>query len=71
MLEVFHWPIDRRYLAGDEYTTADIASYPWAVNWKAQGQGIEELPYFRRWLAEVGAQPAVRRGMAVGAAKSV
>lgn len=58
---------DRRYLAGDEYTIADIASYPWAVNWKAQGQDIEEFPYFGRWLAEVGARPAVQRGMAVGA----
>ena len=58
---------DRRYLAGDEYTIADMICYPWAVNWKAQGQDIEEFPYVRRWLNEIGARPAVRKGMAVGA----
>jgi len=28
---------DRPYLAGDEYTIADMASYPWTVGWEAQG----------------------------------
>jgi GST-like protein len=56
-----------KYLAGDEYTIADMISYPWTVNWKAQGQDIEEFPYFKRWFEELGARPAVQRGMAVGA----
>ena len=58
---------DRRYLAGDEYTIADMISYPWSVNWKNQGQDIEEFPYFKRWFEEVGNRPAVKRGMGVGA----
>jgi GST-like protein len=58
---------DRRYLAGDTYSIADMVSYPWAVNWQAQGQDIEEFPYFRRWLNELAARPAVQRGIAVGA----
>jgi GST-like protein len=57
---------DRRYLAGDSYTIADMISYPWAVNWEGQGQEIQEFPYFKRWLEELGARPAVQRGMAVG-----
>jgi GST-like protein len=57
---------DRRYLAGDEYTIADMIAYPWAVNWETQGQDITEFPYFERWLEELGARPAVQRGMAVG-----
>jgi GST-like protein len=57
---------DRRYLCGDEYTIADMISYPWTVNWKAQGQDIEEFPYFKRWFAELGARPGVQRGMAAG-----
>ncbi|HEY1934898.1 MAG TPA: glutathione S-transferase N-terminal domain-containing protein [Acetobacteraceae bacterium] len=56
-----------RYLAGDEYTIADMISYPWTVNWKAQGQDIEEFKYFKRWFEEIGARPAVQRGLAVGA----
>jgi GSH-dependent disulfide-bond oxidoreductase len=57
---------DRRYLAGDAYTIADMISYPWATNWQAQGQDIEEFPYFKRWLTELGERPGVQRGMAVG-----
>jgi GST-like protein len=56
-----------RYLAGDEYTIADMISYPWTVNWKGQGQDIAEFKYFQRWFEEIGARPAVQRGLAVGA----
>jgi GST-like protein len=58
---------DRPYLAGDEYTIADMISYPWTVNWEAQGQDINEFKYFNRWFEEMGARPAVQRGMAVTA----
>jgi len=62
---------DRRYLAGDEYTIADMISYPWTVNWEAQGQKLEEFPYFKRWFDELSARPAVKRGMAVGSEYAV
>ena len=61
---------DRRYLAGDEYTIADMISYPWTVNWKGQGQDIEEFKYFKRWFDELSARPAVQRGLAVMAGPS-
>ena len=57
---------DRRFIAGAEYTIADMISYPWTMGWKHQGQDIEEFPYFKRWFEEIGARPAVRRGMEVG-----
>lgn len=57
---------DRRYLAGDEYTIADMISYPWSVGWEMQGQDLDEFPYFKRWFEELGARPGVERGMAVG-----
>jgi GST-like protein len=56
-----------KYLAGDEYTIADMISYPWTVNWQNQGQDINEFPHFKRWFDELGARPGVQRGMAVGA----
>ncbi len=62
---------DRRYLAGDEYTIADMISYPWTVGWEKQGQDIEEFPYFKRWFEELGARPAVKAGMEAGAELSV
>ena len=57
---------DRPYLAGDEYSIADMISYPWTVNWEGQGQDIKEFPYFKRWFEELEARPGVQRGMAAG-----
>ncbi len=54
------------YLAGNEYTIADMISYPWCVNWEAQEQNIEEFPYFKRWFNELSDRPAVKRGMEAG-----
>jgi GST-like protein len=56
----------RHYLTGDAYTIADMICYPWTVNWKAQGQDIDEFKYFKRWFEELSARPAVQKGMAVG-----
>jgi GST-like protein len=63
--------VDRKYLAGDEYTIADMISYPWTVNWQGQGQDIEEFKYFKRWFEEISKRPAVQRGLAVGKDLSV
>ena len=57
---------NRRYLAGDEYTIADMISYPWTVNAEAQGQDINEFKHFKRWFEEVGNRPAVKRGIETG-----
>ena len=62
---------DRRYLAGDDYTIADMISYPWTVNWERQGQDVKEFPYFKRWFDELSARPGVQRGMAAGSEMSV
>lgn len=62
---------DRRYLAGDEYTIADMISYPWTVGWEAQGENLDDFPYFKRWFEELSARPALQRGMAVGSDLSV
>ncbi len=58
---------DRRYLVGDEYTIADMICYPWTLNWEGQGQDINDFKYFKRWFDELGARPAVAKGMAVTA----
>jgi GST-like protein len=58
---------DRPWIAGDEYTIADMICYPWTVNWQNQGQDIEEFKYFKRWFETMGAREAVQRGMAVTA----
>ena len=62
---------DQRYLAADEYTIADMISYPWTVNWEGQGQDLADFPYFKRWFEELGARPGVQRGMQAGSDLSV
>ncbi len=57
---------DRPYIAGDEYTIADMISYPWTVSWKLQDQDLDEFKHFKRWWEEMSARPAVQRGLAVG-----
>jgi len=56
---------DREYLAG-EYSIADMASWPWIVPWKAQGQNLDDFPHLKRWFEAIEARPAVERGRAVG-----
>ncbi len=58
--------LTKDYLAGDNYTIADMACYPWSVGWEAQGIDINEFKYFKRWLNELGQRPALKRGMDVG-----
>lgn len=57
---------DRPYLAG-EYSIADMACYPWASLWQAQGENIEDFKYVKRWLEALAARPALQRGMGTGA----
>ena len=49
-----------KYLGGDEYSIADIATFPWTRNHAAQGVKIDALPNFKRWFEEVSARPAVK-----------
>jgi GST-like protein len=62
---------NRSYLAGDEYTIADMIIYPWTVTWEAQGQDLNDFKYFKRWFEELSDRPAVQRGMAVGSEMSM
>ena len=63
---------ERPYLAGDEYTIADMATYPWyggLVEGKLYEAGefldVESYTHVRRWSEDVGERPAVKRGRRV------
>lgn len=58
---------DREFVAGDFFSIADMAIWPWAQNWKGQQQEISDKPRFARWLDTVAARPAVQAGKAVAA----
>ncbi|RQR51705.1 glutathione S-transferase family protein [Burkholderia sp. Bp9125] len=53
------------YLAGDEYTIADIATFPWTRSWQNQGIVLDEFPNVKRWHEAIAARPAVQRGVEV------
>ncbi|MEN3297330.1 MAG: GSH-dependent disulfide-bond oxidoreductase [Burkholderiales bacterium] len=53
------------YLAGDEYTIADIATFPWLRSWKNQGIDFDDYPNAKRWFDEISERPAVKRGVEV------
>ncbi|HEX4617440.1 MAG TPA: glutathione binding-like protein [Stellaceae bacterium] len=56
----------RSYIAGDQYSIADIACYTWIVPWKRQQQNLDEFPNLRRWFDAVRARPATVRAYAKG-----
>jgi GSH-dependent disulfide-bond oxidoreductase len=52
---------DRAFMAGDEYSIADMASYPWIVPHERQGQKLEDFPDLKRWFEAIKARPATVR----------
>jgi GST-like protein len=58
---------DRPWIAGEEYTIADMICFPWTVGWQGQGQELNDFKYFKRWFEAMGARPGVQRGMEVTA----
>jgi GST-like protein len=53
------------YLAGDEYSIADIATFPWVRNPDRRGIDLAEYPAVQRWHDAIAARPAVQRGVEV------
>ena len=53
------------YLAGDEYSIADIATFPWVARHEWHKVELADFPAVKRWYDAIGARPAVKKGMAV------
>jgi GST-like protein len=56
---------EARYLAGDEYSIADIAVFPWLRNADKRGINLAEFPHAQRWFDAINARPAVQRALQV------
>jgi GSH-dependent disulfide-bond oxidoreductase len=62
--------IDRRlaqapWLAGAQYTIADIATFPWLRSWQNQGIVLSDFPHLEAWFNKIAERPAVQRGVKV------
>jgi GST-like protein len=53
------------YIAGKEYTIADMAVWPWLRSHERQGIDIGEFPNVKAWFEAIGNRPAVQRGITV------
>jgi GSH-dependent disulfide-bond oxidoreductase len=54
------------YVAGRDYSIADIACFPWTMTHKAQGFTLDDYPNVKRWYADIRARPQVQAGLAIG-----
>jgi GSH-dependent disulfide-bond oxidoreductase len=52
---------DREFIAGDSYSIADIASYPWIVPHERQGQNLVDFPNLKRWFESIQTRPSTIR----------
>lgn len=57
------------FVAGDFFSIADMAIWPWASLWEGQQQTLDDKPNMARWLDEVSARPGVQAGRALFAEK--
>jgi len=53
------------YLAGDDYSIADIATYPWVQRHPRHHVDLADYPNVKRWYDEISKRPAVEKGMQV------
>jgi GST-like protein len=54
-----------RFMAGNSYSIADIAIFPWLRSWQNQGIDWADYPQLKAWYDRLEARPAVQRGVAV------
>jgi GST-like protein len=56
---------ETEYLAGRDYSMADIITFPWIRNPDRRGIDLADYPNLQRWHDAIAARPAVQRGVAV------
>ncbi|WGF90093.1 glutathione binding-like protein [Marinivivus vitaminiproducens] len=56
---------EAEYLAGDAYSIADIATWPWASRFEYQQVDLATYPNVKRWFDAIAARPAVQKGIAI------
>jgi GST-like protein len=59
------WLQQAEFLAGADYSIADIATFPWVRNPERRGIDLADFPAVQRWHDAIAARPAVQRGVAV------
>ena len=58
---------ERVFVAGDDYTIADMAAYPWVVPHRRQQMDLDNFPHLKRWYEAIQARPGTVRAYERGA----
>ena len=58
---------DRDFIAGPDYSIADMACYPWIVPHARQRQNLDDFPNLKRWFEAIQQRPATQRAYALAA----
>jgi len=56
---------DREFVSGDDYTIADMASYPWVVSHQKQSQDLNDFPNLKRWFETISERSATKKAYAL------
>ena len=56
----------RAFIAGKDYSIADMAAYPWIVPYENQGMALEDFPHLKAWFEAIRERPATQRAYALG-----
>ncbi|MEC4805621.1 MAG: glutathione binding-like protein [Jaaginema sp. PMC 1079.18] len=66
LLEVLDTQLaDKTYLVGDDFTIADIATYPWARSYPWAKVSVEGLDNLQRWFDRIDARPATQKALTI------
>ena len=65
LYEVLNSRLEQVEYLADDYSIADIATYPWLSLHDWAGVSVEGLPALQRWMQAVAARPAVQKGLQI------
>ncbi|NES83939.1 MAG: glutathione S-transferase family protein [Moorea sp. SIO2B7] len=65
LFEVLNKQLEQREFIAEDYSIADIATYPWVAAYKYLGVTLDNHPHLRNWVERMQQRPAVQKGMAV------
>ena len=57
--------MSNKFVAGNQYSIADMAIFPWLRNWANQGIVLDDYPHLKTWFDKLTSRPAVQRGVRV------
>ncbi len=65
LFEVLNTRLAKSEWLADDYSIADIATYPWVRIYTWPGVSVDGLEHLQRWMTAMSARPAVQKGLAI------